>query len=216
MTDNHSDSSLDMNTAKPLEPTHEASPTNTDSLDEESTNLTDGSTTPSLGVDVAEPLAPTQEPTPSDTEDLDDIRHQRDNYEDLLLRKTAEFENYRRRTERERVELSNAAASDLIMELLPLLDDLERALEAESESPEATAYRDGVKLIHHQLLELLRKRGVTPIEALGHPFDPNFHQAVLHETSTEHSDGEVTAELRRGYLLGKRLLRPTMVKVAKA
>ena len=216
MTDNHSDSSLDMNTAKPLEPTHEASPTNTDSLDEESTNLTDGSTTPSLGVDVAEPLAPTQEPTPSDTEDLDDIRHQRDNYEDLLLRKTAEFENYRRRTERERVELSNAAASDLIMELLPLLDDLERALEAESESPEATAYRDGVKLIHHQLLELLRKRGVTLIEALGHPFDPNFHQAVLHETSTEHSDGEVTAELRRGYLLGKRLLRPTMVKVAKA
>ena len=216
MTDNHSDSSLDMNTAKPLEPTHEASPTNTDSLDEESTNLTDGSTTPSLGVDVAEPLAPTQEPTPSDTEDLDEIRHQRDNYEDLLLRKTAEFENYRRRTERERVELSNAAASDLIMELLPLLDDLERALEAESESPEATAYRDGVKLIHHQLLELLRKRGVTPIEALGHPFDPNFHQAVLHETSAEHSDGEVTAELRRGYLLGKRLLRPTMVKVAKA
>ena len=216
MTNNHSDSSLDMNTAKPLEPTHEASPTNTDSLDEESTNLTDGSTTPSLGVDVAEPLAPTQEPTPSDTEDLDDLRHQRDNYEDLLLRKTAEFENYRRRTERERVELSNAAASDLIMELLPLLDDLERALEAESESPEATAYRDGVKLIHHQLLELLRKRGVTPIEALGHPFDPNFHQAVLHETSTEHSDGEVTAELRGGYLLGKRLLRPTMVKVAKA
>lgn len=216
MTNNHSDSSLDMNTAKPLEPTHEASPTNTDSLDEESTNLTDGSTTPSLGVDVAEPLAPTQEPTPSNTEDLDEIRHQRDNYEDLLLRKTAEFENYRRRTERERVELSNAAASDLIMELLPLLDDLERALEAESESPEATAYRDGVKLIHHQLLELLRKRGVTPIEALGHPFDPNFHQAVLHETSTEHSDGEVTAELRRGYLLGKRLLRPTMVKVAKA
>ena len=102
------------------------------------------------------------------------------------------------------------------MELLPLLDDLERALETKSKSSEAAAYRDGVKLIHHQLLELLRKRGVTPIEALGHPFDPNFHQAVLHEASTEHSDGEVTAELRRGYLLGKRLLRPTMVKVAKA
>lgn len=216
MTDNHSDSSLDINTAQPLGQTHASSSSNKDSLDKEPATLTDHSTAPSLGVDTAEPPALTQESTSFDTEDLDDIRHQRDNYQDLLLRKTAEFENYRRRTERERVERSHTAASDLIMELLPLLDDLERALEAKSESPEATAYRDGVKLIHHQLLELLRKRGVAPIEALGHPFDPNFHQAVLHETSTEHSDGEVTEELRRGYLLGKRLLRPTMVKVAKA
>lgn len=144
-----------------------------------------------------------------------EIERQRDEYKDLLLRKTAEFENFRRRTERERVALSEAAASDLIEELLPLVDDLERALKADAGSEGAEAYRRGVELIHRQLSEMLRKRGVRGIEAVGADFDPHFHQAVSHEPGTGHRDGEVIEEFRRGYMLGDRLLRPSMVKVAK-
>jgi molecular chaperone GrpE len=111
--------------------------------------------------------------------------------------------------------VTEAASADLILELLPLVDDLERALKAEPGPAGAETYRRGVELIHRQLLETLRKRGVRPIEALGEDFDPHFHQAVMHEPATGHRDGEVIEELRRGYMLGDRLLRPSMVKVAK-
>ena len=98
---------------------------------------------------------------------LDDVQRQRDEYYDLLLRKSAEFDNFRKRIERERQSVSDAAAADLIQELLPLVDNLERALATPASGPAAEAYRQGVELIHRQLLEILRKRGVTPIEALG-------------------------------------------------
>src|SRR5262249_11439020 len=139
---------------------------------------------------------------------------QRDDYYDRLLRKTAEFDNYRKRTERERLQLSEAAAADLLTELLPLVDDLERALKAEAGS-DADGIRKGVELIHKQLLEVLRKPGVKPIEALGADFDPHYHMAVVHEPAEGHREGEVTEEFGRGYMLGERLLRPAMVKVAK-
>jgi molecular chaperone GrpE len=147
---------------------------------------------------------------------LADAQRQRDEYYDLLLRKTAEFDNYRKRVERERRDQADAAAADLIRELLPLVDDLERALGAEAPAGGVEAYRQGVEIIHRQMLELLRKRGVTPIEAAGAPFDPHFHQAVLHEASPDHREGEVIEEFRKGYMMGDRLLRPAMVKVAKA
>lgn len=148
-------------------------------------------------------------PEPSDTADL---KKQRDDYYDRLLRKTAEFDNYRKRTDRERQQLAEAAAADLIGELLPLLDDMERALRAEGGDD---AIRKGVELIHKQLLETLRKRGVRPIEVLGADFDPHYHMAVSHEPANGRRDGEVIEEFRRGYMLGDRLLRPAMVKVAK-
>jgi molecular chaperone GrpE len=145
----------------------------------------------------------------------DAAARQRDEYYDLLLRKTAEFDNFRKRTERERQALSEAAAADLITELLPLVDDLERALQADAGDAGASAYRRGVELIHRQLLEVLKKRGVRPIEALGAEFDPYYHQAVSHEPAEGRGEGEVLEEFRRGYMLGDRLLRPAMVKVAK-
>ena len=145
----------------------------------------------------------------------DEIERERDEYKDLLLRKSAEFDNYRRRTERERQAQAESAAADLLGELLPLVDDLERALSAEAGSEGAEAYRRGVELIHRQLMEVLRKRGVRPIEALGADFDPHQHQAVAHEAAPGHREGEVIEEYRRGYMLGDRLLRPSMVKVAK-
>jgi molecular chaperone GrpE len=150
----------------------------------------------------------------SDAERAAEAERERDQYYDLLLRTRAEFDNYRKRIERGRQEWADAAAADLLRDLLPLVDDLERALE--TETADADAYRRGVELIHRQLLDLLRKRGVRPIETVGADFDPHVHQAVEHEDAPGRREGEITGELRRGYLLGDRLLRPAMVKVAKA
>ena len=105
--------------------------------------------------------------------------------------------------------------ADAIEELLPIIDDLERALEAPIGS-DAEVFRTGVELIHRQMTELLRQRGVKPIQTVGADFDPRFHEAVVQEVSAEHREGEVMEELRKGYTLGERLLRPAMVKVAKA
>ncbi len=159
---------------------------------------------PDAGGDIASPVA-----------DPAELQKQRDESYDLLLRKTAEFDNYRKRVERERQTLADAAAAGIIEELLPLVDDLERALTAEAGSEAAEGYRRGVELIHRQLVEVLRKRGVRPIEALGQQFDPHYHQAVSHEAVEGHRDNEIIEEFRRGYMLGDRLLRPAMVKVAK-
>jgi molecular chaperone GrpE len=156
---------------------------------------------------------PEQQPEPSI--DPVELQKQRDDYYDRLLRKTAEFDNYRKRTDRERVQLSEAAAADLIEELLPLLDDMERALKADPGTEATAAIRRGVELIHKQLLETLRKRGVTALESLGADFDPHFHMAVSHEPADGRRDGEVVEQFRPGYMLGDRLLRPAMVKVTK-
>ena len=147
--------------------------------------------------------------------DADELQRQRDDYYDRLLRKTAEFENYRKRVDRDRQSMAESAAADLVRDLLPLVDDLERALKVEAASDAADAYRRGVELIHRQLLDILRKRGVKPIEALGADFDPHFHEAVAYEPAEGRRDGEIIEEFARGYMLGERLLRPSMVKVAK-
>jgi molecular chaperone GrpE len=147
--------------------------------------------------------------------DVDEIQRQRDDYYDRLLRQTAEFDNYRKRVDRDRQSMSDAVTADVVRDLLPLVDDLERALKAEAGAEGAEAYRRGVELIHRQLLEVLKKRGVRRIEALGADFDPHYHQAVSHEPAEGRRDGEVIDEFTPGYMLGDRLLRPAMVKVAK-
>src|SRR5436190_13239418 len=157
--------------------------------------------------------APPEQGEPS--ADVADLKQQRDDYYDRLLRKTAEFDNYRKRTDRERLQLSEAAAADLLGELLPLVDDMERALKADTGGEASGAIHKGVELIHKQLLEVLRKRGVKPIDALGADFDPHFHQAVAYDPAEGRRDGEVIEEFRRGYMLGDRLLRPARVKVAQ-
>ena len=155
---------------------------------------------------------PEQQQDETQPDPLEDLRRERDSLQDRLLRTAAEFDNYRKRMDRERRELADSTAGEVVSELLPIVDNLERALQAAAEDD---PLRKGVELIHRQMLDLLRKRGVKPIEALGTDFDPNFHQAVIHEESTEHREGEVMAELQRGYVVGDRLLRPAMVKVAK-
>ena len=157
----------------------------------------------------------TETPDPPPPDNPEEIRRERDEYYDLLLRKTAELDNYRKRTERQRADLERAAASDLLTDLLPLLDDLERALGIDVAESDASAYREGVTLIHRAFLEILEKRGVEPVEVVGTDFDPHVHEAVATETSDAYRDGEIIEEIRRGYTLRGRLLRPAMVKVAK-
>jgi molecular chaperone GrpE len=174
------------------------------------------------GADAAAQAA-TEDTTPSESRgtsdapapDAEQLQRERDEYYDRLLRKTAEFDNYRKRVERERREQADHAVMDLLRELLAIADDFDRALSVQNQESVA-AYRKGVELIHSKVHELLRKQGVQPIEALGADFDPHLHQAVLHEASPGHRDNEVIEELRRGYTVGQRLLRPAMVKVAKA
>jgi molecular chaperone GrpE len=167
-----------------------------------------------------EPLTDVPEAPASDAADapvpvdVAALQRERDDYYDRFMRKAAEFDNYRKRIERERREQADQAVVDLLRELLAVVDDFDIALAVEGEP--AAAYRKGVELIHAKLYDLLRKYRVRPIEALGADFDPNIHQAVIHEESADHREGEVMGELRKGYMMGDRLLRPAMVKVAKA
>ena len=168
--------------------------------------------------DPADPsLAEADPSVPNDTAADDpaaELRRERDDFKDRWMRKSAEFDNYRKRIERERREQADSTVADLLESLLAVVDDFDRALTVEA-GPEADAYRTGVELIHAKLLDFLKKRGVRAIDALGADFDPNIHQAVMHEVSPDHRDGEVIGELRKGYMLGDKLLRPAMVKVAK-
>jgi len=146
---------------------------------------------------------------------LDQMRQERDDLQDRLLRTAAEFDNYRKRTDRERRELSDAVTADLMRDVLQVVDDLDRALSASVDSADP-ALRSGVELIQKQLLEVLRRRGAEPFDSIGLDFDPSWHEALSSEPANGRRDGEIIAEIRRGFRIGPRLLRPALVKVAKA
>lgn len=151
----------------------------------------------------------------ADTTDLAALQRERDDFYDRLLRKTAEFDNYRKRVERERREQASETVVNVLLDVLGVVDDFERALAVDAHK-DPGAYQKGVEMIHTKLHDLLRKQGVKPIDSVGRDFDPSMHQAVLYEEAGAHRDGEVIAELQRGYQIGERLLRAAMVKVAKA
>ncbi len=138
---------------------------------------------------------------------------------DALARRQADFENYRKRIERERQELNNRVVADVARKLLPVVDNLTRALDAErsvetSESPEFRHFLHGVELISKQLNDVLDSFGIQTIPSVGERFDPHVHEAVVSEHSDEYEPDTVIEELSRGYRIGDRLLRPAMVKVA--
>ncbi len=166
----------------------------------------------------AEPATPT---TMSDTVvaaeldqlriERDGLRVERDELRDTLLRRQAEFDNFRKRTERERIEQSQYASMEVVGDLLPILDDFERALAADSNSPE---YAKGVQMIYSRMSESLKKTGLEPIDATGKPFDPHLHQAIERVETNDSPDNTVLGEFQRGYHFKGKLLRPSMVKVA--
>lgn len=138
-------------------------------------------------------------------------------YRDLYLRLRAEFDNYRRRTRAEVEAMKSRAAEDLVAALLPVIDNLERAVEAAKKTEGAPkSLVDGVDMVLRQLMGELTAAGVSRIEALGAPFDPNWHEAVAYEETDEHPDGSVIEVFQTGYAFKEKLLRPCMVKVARA
>jgi molecular chaperone GrpE len=139
--------------------------------------------------------------------------------QETLTRRQADFENYRKRVERERSETYNRVVADVVGKLLPVLDNLRRALDAEAsmqavESDEFRHFLHGVELIDKQLRDVLEGLGLQPVEAVGQPFDPHIHEAVATEQSDDYEPDTVVQELVRGYRLGEKLLRPAIVKVA--
>lgn len=168
------------------------------------------------GTDAA--AIPTERPEDAaaglDAGSPDDAARERDAYRDQLLRLRAEFDNFRKRNERERLQLFARATEDAVRDILPIVDDLERALAADT-GDVAGSFHQGIEMIYRQMLEMLRRRGVEPIDAIGHDFDPNIHEAVAYEPAEGRREGEIIGELRRGYRLGDRLVRPSMVRVAQ-
>lgn len=136
-------------------------------------------------------------------------------YKDQWLRAVADYKNFKRRTEQERADLIRGASAGLVLKLLPVLDDLERAIGSVTPEVAASPWYGGFKLIPQKLQTVLESEGVAPIQALGNDFDPNFHEAVIYEAAGEGQEGKVVAELQRGYMLRERVLRPTMVKVGQ-
>jgi len=135
-------------------------------------------------------------------------------YYDRLLRLMADFENYKRRTRQEMENFYKYSSEQIIRALLPVLDNFERALAAEGGSLES--YKSGIEMIYRQLMEVLAGEGLAPVEAAGEPFDPARHEAVLQEETAGYEDNTVIEVLRRGYYLKDKVIRPAMVKVARA
>lgn len=137
-----------------------------------------------------------------------------EDYYNRLARMQADFENFRRRTQKEREELIKYASEQLILSLLPVMDNFQRALEAKDEDPRKVI--EGVEMIFRQIEDILVKEGLEPIPAVGEEFDPSRHEAVMQEETSDYPDNTVTQELRRGYNLKGKVIRPAMVKVARA
>ena len=138
-----------------------------------------------------------------------------ENY-DRFLRVSADLENYKKRVSKEKADLIRYGNEELIKELLPVIDNLERALEHTSSEGAHEGITDGVAMTLQQFLGILQRFGVTPIAVEGEPFDPTKHEAVMEQATDDYNPGHVVAELQKGYLLNDRLVRPAKVAVAKA
>ncbi len=169
-------------------------------------------------VSVSEEITPSPDPLAQLQADLAAAKIEADQWRDRFLRKAAEFDNYRKRTDKEKLELAMLARSSILTEFLPVADACERALQSIKETQNGHAglerYREGVELLYKQLLDTFTRLGVTPIEALGKKFDPHLHEALVREEDPQHEENTVIQELRRGYLFKDRLLRPSQVKVS--
>ncbi|NMA70198.1 MAG: nucleotide exchange factor GrpE [Desulfitobacterium sp.] len=146
--------------------------------------------------------------------ELKETKEKAEEYYAHLQRLQAEFDNYRRRTIKEKEELAKYASEQIIMDLLPVLDNFERAVAAAGESQDLQAYAQGVEMIFKQIQNVLEKEGLVAIESVGKPFDPNIHEAVLRVESEEYPENTVVEEMQKGYYLKEKVIRPSMVKVS--
>ncbi len=148
-------------------------------------------------------------------QELEEAKAESEAATDKLMRLAAEFDNYKKRNIKEQESVRKYAAQNLIKELLPILDNLERAIDSANESKEVDSLIDGVKMTLKQLYTVLEKEGVSVIKAVGEIFDPNFHEAVVHVPSNEYPENVIVEEYQKGYILYDRVIRPSMVAVSK-
>nr|WP_270172546.1 nucleotide exchange factor GrpE [Paenibacillus sp. SYP-B4298] len=152
--------------------------------------------------------------TEEDDVRLNELHKQVEDAQQRALRAQADFDNYRRRTIKEKEELAQYASMKLITELLPVIDNFERALSAAQTAEDKDSFIKGVDMIFRQFNQVLQQEGLAQMETVGQPFNPDFHQAIMQVESDEHEEGIVVEEVQRGYMLKDKVLRPAMVKVS--
>jgi molecular chaperone GrpE len=167
-----------------------------------------------VGVSEPQPAETTDEAAQSEAP-ADDVAGKAEEYLRLAQRAQADLVNYRRRVDQERDELRGAAKIDAVISLLPVLDDFERALSAIPEDHRSLGWVQGILLIERNLRSLVEKAGLERIDALGKPFDPHEHDAVMTQESAEHDEDTVTQVMRPGYRSGSRVIRPAQVAVSR-
>ncbi|GBD36798.1 Protein GrpE [bacterium HR36] len=181
---------------------HENAKTTQQAHSESATGAPSGTTTPDGSAEAAQVLA-----------DLEQLSRERDTFKELLLRTRADFENYQKRVAKEREQERRYACWPLALDLLPVLDNFQRALDAVQED---SPLRQGVVMIYQQLQEALRKHGIVPMDAEGKPFDPHLHQALLQQPSRDHPPNTVLKVVEAGFFYHDRVLRPARVIVSVA
>jgi molecular chaperone GrpE len=157
--------------------------------------------------------APAAEPEPSDP--LETARAEAQRYRDQLLRTAADFDNFKKRIRREMEDGERRAREDLLKDLLPVFDNLERAAQHAGSASDVKSLSDGLSMVLRMFTDTLSRMGIERVRAVGEPFDPALHEAVQQMETTEHPPGTVAAEVQAGYRFGERLVRPAMVVVAK-
>ena len=171
-----------------------------------------------IKVDTSEPIVVVEEAADTETENLKEAleakeKEAKENYE-RYLRTVAELDNYKKRAARDKADILKYGKEDLVKDILPFLDSLDRAL-THTDSNDAQAFKSGIALIQDQLLCCLKKHGVERIESDGMNFDPNFHEALIQMDSADHQNNQIVSEMEKGYLLNGRLIRPSRVCVCK-
>lgn len=157
---------------------------------------------------------PSAEPINESNAAFAELQRQADDNHSRYLRAQADFDNFRRRTLKEKEELTQYASLKLITQLLPVLDNFQRALQTGGEVAESGSFAKGVDMIYRQLFQVLETEGLKPMDAVGQPFDPELHQAIMQVESDEHEEGVVVETIQTGYLLKDKVIRPAMVKVS--
>lgn len=180
----------------------------------EQNNLENEDASPDSPVEAADP-SNAEEQALTMEERLEQVEAQAAEYLDGWQRARAEFVNYKKRVERERANSRARIAAELLTRYLDVLDDLDRTLSEMPEEIASTPWSNGLQMVYLKMQQVLESEGVITIDALGKPFDPNFHEAISFEETDDYDEGHIVNVIQKGYMLGDRVLRPAMVRVAK-
>ncbi len=176
---------------------------------------TGGTADPAAGAQVEADAAATSQDEAGDLNaELNAARQQAEENLARMLRVQADYDNFRRRTRQEKEDLLKYSSMKLIEQLLPVVDNFERAIHAAKDSKDPDAFAKGVDMIFKQFQQVLEHEGVEPMDVIGQPFNPEFHQAIMQVESDEHEEGVIVEEVQKGYIMKEKVLRPAMVKVS--